>query len=138
MPADPPFLGTGWAFPPAFGRGGAEVGMVSGAEDVHQSLRVLLSTAPGERVMAEDFGCDLRSAAFEEIDQGLINSVTGIIADAILLYEPRVTLEQLDVSAADAVEGLVLITLTYTIRSTNSRYNMVFPYYLSEAATTAA
>lgn len=138
MPGDPPFLGTGWAFPPSFGRGGGEVDMASGAEDVHQSLRILLSTAPGERVMLEDFGCDLRRVAFEEIDQGLVNSLTALITDAVLLYEPRVTLEGVEVATDQAADGVLLITLSYTIRSTNSRYNLVYPFYLTEAATPAA
>ncbi len=64
MSTDQPFLGTGWSFPPAFTKGGAEVEMVSGAEDIHQSLQILLSTRLGERVMQDEFGCDLHSVLF--------------------------------------------------------------------------
>ena len=89
MPTDGSFLGTGWGFPPTFTKGGAEVEMASGVEDVHQSLQILLSTRLGERVMQDDFGCDLSYVLFEEVDQGLINSLTSIISDAILYHEPR-------------------------------------------------
>lgn len=134
MAADQSFLGTGWSFPPTFTKGGAEVGLVSGVEDIHQSLQILLSTGTGERIMQDDFGCGLHSVLFEEMDQGLVNTLTSLISDAILYYEPRITLDQLDVSESEAHQGLLLISLEYTVRSTNSRFNLVFPFYINEAA----
>jgi phage baseplate assembly protein W len=127
------FLGRGWRFPPAFSQGGAEVEMVSAAEDVHQSLQILLATRPGERVMHEGFGCDLQHVLFDEIDQGMINTLNRLISDAILYHEPRITLDRLDISESAQEPGLLLIQLEYTIRSTNSRYNMVYPFYVNEA-----
>ena len=134
MAADPAFLGRGWRFPPAFTPGGGDVLMAEGAEDIAQSLQILLGTAPGERVMQPDFGCDLNGVLFEEMDQGLINTLTGLISDAILYHEPRIKLDSLDVSESDKTPGLLLISLEYTVRATNSRYNMVYPFYLNEAA----
>ncbi len=133
MANDGSFLGTGWGFPPTFTVGGAEVETVSGPEDVSQSLQILFSTRLGERVMQDAFGCDLDSVLFEEIDQGLINRLTSLMTDAILYHEPRITLDRIDISASEAEPGLLLISLDYTIRSTNSRFNMVYPFYLSEA-----
>jgi phage baseplate assembly protein W len=133
MPRDPSFLGSGWSFPPSFSDGGAEVEMVSGAEDIHQSLQILLSTQLGERVMHEDYGCDLNHVLFEEIDQGLLNDINRIVSDAILYHEPRISLDKLDVSENADHPGLLLISIEYTIRSTNSRFNMVYPFYLNEA-----
>jgi uncharacterized protein len=135
MLPDSSFLGTGWSFPPTFHRGGAQVAMVSGAEDIYQSLYILLSTRLGERVMQDQFGCALSNVIFEEIDQGLINSLTSGISDAILYYEPRITLDRLDVAESAEEPGLLLISLEYTIRSTNSRFNMVYPFYVNEATT---
>ncbi len=135
MPDEKSFLGTGWAFPPSFTRGGADVEMVSGPEDIHQSLQVLLSTQLGERVMQDEFDCDLNGFLFEEIDRGLINSLTGLISDAILYHEPRIQMDRLEISESQSTQGLLLIAIDYTIRSTNSRYNMVYPLYLNEAAT---
>ncbi len=133
MTADPSFLGTGWSFPPAFGKGGASVEMVSGVEDIHQSLQILLSTQRGERVLQSEFGCDLNDVLFEEVDQSLINTLTSLISDAILYYEPRIKLEDLDISESEAEQGLLLIRIEYTVRSTNSRFNMVYPFYIHEA-----
>lgn len=132
---DPAFLGTGWSFPPAFSPGGAEVEMVSGVEDIRQSLQIILSTQLGERVMQDEFGCALDSVLFEEMDQGFINSVTSVVSHAILYHEPRITLDELDVSESEAQQGLLLISLNYTVKETNSRFNMVYPFYVNEATT---
>jgi uncharacterized protein len=133
MGDDPSFLGTGWSFPPTFTEGGADVATVSDAEDIHQSLQILFATSLGERVMQDDYGCDLGRFLFEEIDRSLINSLTGLVSDAILFHEPRIALNNLQISDGEAVAGLLLIQIDYTIRTTNSRYNMVYPFYLSEA-----
>ena len=129
----PSFLGTGWSFPPAFSRGGAEVALVSDAEDVHQSLQILLATRRGERPMEETYGCNLDDVLFEEMDQALINRVTGLISDAILEHEPRIQLDEVEVTPAEEA-GVLNIRIEYVILGTNSRYNMVFPFYLNEAA----
>lgn len=134
MATDPLFLGRGWSFPPSFSKGGAEVEMVSGHEDIHQSLHILLTTQLGERVMQDNFGCDLNTVLFSEIDQGLINTITSLISDAILYHEPRIMLDNLDVSESPEASGLLLIKLEYTVRSTNSRFNMVYPFYINETA----
>lgn len=133
MSTDAAFLGRGWSFPPTFQSGGGEVVMVSGVEDIHQSLQILLSTRLGERVMQDEFGCPLDSVIFEEIDQGLINTLNRSISDAILYYEPRITLEEIDVDEDMEQPGLLLISIAYTVRSTNSRFNLVYPFYINEA-----
>jgi uncharacterized protein len=129
------FLGTGWSFPPNFTRGGAEVELVAGTEDIHQSLQILFATRMGERVMQDAFGCDLDYALFEEIDQGLINTLTSISSDAILYHEPRISMDNLDISESADQPGLLLIRIDYTVRSTNSRFNMVYPFYVNEATS---
>lgn len=135
MATEQSFLGVGWSFPPSFAAGGAAVAMVAGAADIEQSLHILLSTSLGERVMQDEFGCDLQSVFFAEMDQDLINALTSLITDAILYHEPRITLEQLDITESAAQQGLLLISIDYTIRNTNSRFNLVYPFYINEAAT---
>ncbi len=137
MPTDDSFLGIGWSFPPSFGAGGGDVETVFGVEDIEQSLAILLQTRRGERVMVEEFGCDLSEFLFGEISQGLIGRVRSVIADAILHDEPRISLNDVDVSESRARDGVLLIRLDYTVRATNSRYNMVYPFYLREATASA-
>lgn len=129
------FLGTGWAFPPAFSKGGADVVMVSGAEDVQQSLQILFATELDERPMRETFGASLQRLVFEEIDPALIASLRRAVNDAVIAYEPRIDLEGVEVQADPVVDGMLLISLLYKLRGSNSRFNFVFPFYVREAAT---
>ena len=129
------FLGTGWGFPPEFGLGGAELVTVSDVEDIQQALAILFATGSGERPMQESFGCNLDSLLFEEADQGLVNRINSLIHDAVLRHETRIQLLDVDVSADSRNPGLLRIQLDYTVLGTNSRYNMVFPFYLNEAVT---
>lgn len=131
--SDPSFLGRGWAFPPSFSAGGADVEMASGAVDVEQSLQILLGTWPGERVMQETFGCDMASLKFEQIDQRLINTLQRLVKGAVLEHEPRIKLDRVDVTRSVAGPTAVAVTIFYTVKGTNSRFNMVFPFYLTEA-----
>jgi phage baseplate assembly protein W len=133
MNSEQPFLGSGWSFPPTFGRGGGEVQLVSGALDIQQSLQLLFSTMPGERLMAESYGCDLNTLLFAEIGTTLMNRIHVLISDAILYHEPRIRLDHLEIQESESERGLLWISLFYTIRNTNSRYNMVYPFYIQEA-----
>lgn len=125
------FLGTGWAFPPAFTRGPQSVVMVSDEADIHQSLEILLTTSVGERFLRPSYGCDLRRYLFEPLDEGLVAYIRDLVNNAILYHEPRIRLTDLTLSAR-ANEGMLLIELEYVIRATNSRQNFVFPFYKDE------
>jgi phage baseplate assembly protein W len=131
---DASFLGKGWGFPPSFSQNGRDVLQVSEQEDIQQSLLILLSTAQGERIMREDFGCDLQSFMYEEISQSFLNSLTLLITDAVLYYEPRIALNSVDIDESEQYQGLININIDYTVRSTNSRFNLVYPFYLNEAS----
>ena len=132
--AEASFLGKGWSFPPGFSSNGCDVQQVSEQEDIQQSLVILLGTAQGERIMREDFGCDLQSFMYEEISQSLINSLSLLITDAVLYYEPRIALNSVNIDESGQNQGEIIITIDYTIRSTNSRFNLVYPFYLNEAS----
>jgi len=108
--------------------------MAAGEEDIAQGLTILFGTAVGERVMRENYGCDLTHYMFEEADQSLLTSIGGAVSDAILYYEPRIRLDGVDVTASDQTEGLILIAVRYTVRANNTRFNLVYPFYLIEGA----
>ena len=126
------FLGTGWNFPPAFDQTSGNVLMVSDAEDIAQSLRILLSTRPGERVMLPQYGCNLDVFLFEPVTTSLVAYVKELIQTAVLYYEPRITLDRVSVSTENIQGGAILIQLDYTILATNSRFNLVYPFYIGE------
>ena len=127
------FLGRGWAFPPSFGRDLRAASLVYGDEDISQSLWLILSTNPGERVADLNFGCGLNSFVFEQINATVIAQLQVVVKRAVLFYEPRVTLHKVDVQQDPEERAKLLITLDYSVISTNTRTNLVYPFYLQEA-----
>jgi phage baseplate assembly protein W len=127
------FLGTGWSFPPSFTKDPCQTVMVSDEVDIDQSLKILLSTRHGERVMQPEYGCNLDILLFEPINTTLLSLVKDLIEKAILYHEPRVDLKKLEIKTDRVTEGLLLIEGEYVIRTTNSRYNLVYPFYLKES-----
>ncbi|WP_430406437.1 GPW/gp25 family protein [Fluviicola sp.] len=126
------FLGTGWSFPPSFDKTNSFVRMSSDEKDIMESLQVLLSTRPNERIMLPDYGCNLESLLFESINLTLTTQITDIIRTAILYYEPRIDLENVTLDEEHILDGRIDIILDYRIRTTNSRRNMVYPFYRIE------
>ena len=106
--------------------------MVSTDDDIRESLTILLSTSPGERVMRPDYGCGLKTMVFETVTETRVAQIHDIVERAVLFYEPRITLHGVEVNTDEVFDGLIKITLHYTIRTTNIRSNMVFPFYLRE------
>jgi phage baseplate assembly protein W len=127
-----PFLGQGWAFPPEFTSGGRDVLMVAEIEDIRQSLEILFGTRLNERIMQEDYGCSLDEFMFEETSSETLNRLEYIIKEAVLYHEARIELNDLQINVDREIEGLLLIQMDFTIPASNSRYNMVYPFYLNE------
>ena len=125
------FLGTGWAFPPAFVKGYA-VQMIGGEDDIEQSLEILFTTMPGERIFNFEYGCNIRQWVFEEMDLSVKTLIADEIRRAILYFEPRIDVEKVEVEIKDPLEGILWINLEYHVRQTNSRSNKVFPFYFRE------
>ncbi|WP_421795242.1 GPW/gp25 family protein [Haliscomenobacter sp.] len=128
------FLGRGWAFPPSFD---AEIGgiqLVEAQEDIQQSIGILLSTALGERVMRPDFGCNLKVFQFEPMNSGFLAYMRDLVYKALVLHEPRIRVDNIQISSDEQLEGKLLIIIDYFIRNTNSRNNFVYDFYLERNA----
>jgi phage baseplate assembly protein W len=128
------FLGTGWDFPPTFTSNSKLLSIISNEDDIRSSLEILLSTRIGERILQPTYGCDLSKLLFEPIDESLVAYLKDLINDAILYHEPRIILNDVSIDSASDVEGKVYITIDYTIATTNTRYNYVYPFYKDEAS----
>jgi len=106
--------------------------MLEDEADIKSSLEILLSTRLGERVMVPDYGCNLDELLFKPLTLTLKTFVIDLIKTAILYYEPRIDLNKIAIDPTDELEGVLLINLDYTVRATNSRKNMVYPFYKAE------
>jgi phage baseplate assembly protein W len=102
--------------------------------EINSSLEVLLSTATGERVMLSGYGCDLREFLFEPLTTTLKTLMSDKIKKAILYYEPRIVAHDVLINQSEEPEGKISIKIEYTIRTTNSRFNYVYDYYITEGA----
>jgi len=132
MEATKSFLGRGWSFPPEFSKESRSVKMLEDEADIKSSLEILLSTRLGERIMVPGYGCNLEELLFSPLNLTLKTYVIDLIKTAILYHEPRIDIKKIDIDPADELNGVLLINIDYIIRSTNSRMNMVFPFYKEE------
>jgi len=128
------FVGTGWRFPIVPGPTGA-LGYSDGDENVEQSLRLLLLTRSGERVMRGELGSRLGEMVFRPGSEANLRELEREVVRAIRRWEPRV--DVLDVRAeADATDRThVTLALSYRVRRTNTRESLVFPFYLLRGET---
>jgi uncharacterized protein len=126
------FLGTGWSFPPSFDKTLNQVEMLSDETDIRSSLEILLTTRLGERVMQPTYGCNLDTLVFESLTSTFKSYIRDLVKTAIIYHEPRIKLNSVTLDDSRDVEGVILIVVDYTVRSTNSRFNYVFPYYKNE------
>lgn len=133
---DADFLGTGWTFPPTFDRLSNAVVMSSDVENIRQCLSVLLQTSIGERLMLPTYGSSLADKVFRALTSTTANQIRALVEQAILDWEPRIDLEEVQVRDMDPVDGRVEIVVDFQVRQTNVRSNLVFPFYLLEATIT--
>jgi len=126
------FLGKGWAFPPAFNYDMGTLEMVTDVEDIEQSIRIIIGTIPGERVMFPTFGCGIRKFVFESNDPTHRSMLKDAIYDALLYNEARIKIEKIELKDDTQEHGIINIHLFYSIIITNTRNNMVFPFYFKE------
>ncbi|MEU5266857.1 MULTISPECIES: GPW/gp25 family protein [Amycolatopsis] len=121
-------IGRGWAFPGQLTPGGG-VRLVGGGEEIDAALRLILSTAPGERVMRPDFGCAMWENLFAPVNFDTLGRIEQSVREAVARWEPRI--EPLTVTATAEGDGAcVSIDIAYRIRATNDHRNLVFPFYV--------
>jgi Bacteriophage baseplate protein W len=127
------FLGSGWAFPVRTDSDGAVVA-VAQEDAVRQAIWVVLSTAPGERAMRPTFGAGLADLVFAPNGPATQGLVVSAVRDALVEWEPRI--DVLDVTAVPdpGQPTRLLIEVDYSVRATNSRFNLVYPFYLQQPA----
>ena len=132
MESNTSFIGTGWDFPPRFIKEKKGVVMTQDDEDIQKSLSLLLSTQKGERLMQPGYGSNLNKLLFGALSNTEESLVIEMLRLAILHYEPRIVLHNILLDKSNLEEGILNIELEYTIRTTNSRANMVYPFYINE------
>lgn len=129
-------LGTGVAFP-FRGDGRGHIAMSTGEVDVEQAIRIILSTAPGDRPMRPDFGCDIHAYVFDSADAATLGNMDRAIRRALDRWEPRITVKSITFDESLHDTGMLLVDIGYELRTSSSPRNLIYPFYLVPAEMTA-
>ena len=127
------FLGVGWQFPVGVGEQPGDTirfALAVYEESIKQSIRIILSTAKGERVMRPDFGCDIHELVFAPNDAATRGMAEHYVREALLQWEPRIDVLEVRTTASGDHDEEIRISVDYRVRTTDSRFNLVYPFYL--------
>lgn len=131
MSANQDFLGTGWKFP-VEPDGEGEIDVAAAEQDIRESIGIILGTSKGERVMRPDFGCGIHDFVFTAVNTKTLTKVETSVREALVEWERRIEVRNVDVSTEKLNEGQLVITIEYRVRQTNTEDNLVYPFYLDE------
>jgi len=106
--------------------------MTEGEENIERSVRIILGTAKGERVMRPEFGCEIHDQVFSSLSPATLNRIEESVRSALVRWEPRIDVEDVDAAPDTRNPNKVLVEIEYWVQSTNSRSNMVYPFYVQE------
>ena len=127
---DREYIGQGLAFPLQVDpRGG--IALATGTHDIEQAIRIILMTAPGERVMRPEFGCRIHELVFAPHDASTESLAAYYVQVALERWEPRVELREVDVVTDPARDGVLLVEIKYLVKDTHDERSIVYPFYLS-------
>ena len=130
------FLGRGWAMPVELEPRTGLVASVQHEEDIRQSIRIILETTPGERVMRPNFGCGIHEMVFDALDSTAIQRVRSIVEESLRRCEARIDVLEVTVEETPAEQGRLIVEIEYRVRKTNQTGNLVFPFYFREGGRT--
>jgi phage baseplate assembly protein W len=128
------FLGVGWAFPLRLAFDWS-IETAAYEEDIRESIRIILGTRRNERVMRPDFGAGLEDFVFEPVSPTTLEALKVRVREALVDWEPRIDVDAVEVTADPALHERLLVSIDYRVRSTNTHYNLVYPFYLAEATS---
>lgn len=126
------FLGRGWAMPVGLDPRTGLIATAEYEEDIRQSIRIILETAPGERVMRPNFGCGIHDLVFAALDSTTLHRIRSLVEEALRRCEARIDVLEVTVDEEATSEGDLLVQIEYRVRKTNQVGNLVFPFYFRE------
>lgn len=132
MSSDPKdFLGIGWKFPVQVDDN-QSIKMSKYDDDIKEAILIVLGTAKGERAMLPDFGCGIHDFVFESMNTSMLDRVNNSVREALTIWEPRIELVDVTVTKDDTEIGRIVINIEYVVRATNTEFNLVYPFFLTE------
>jgi uncharacterized protein len=130
---DKEYLGRGLAFPVQLTPKG-EIALVSAEQDIEQSVRIILSTMPGERLMRPEFGCRVHELLYEPQNATTESLIVYYVEQALGRWEPRIELQEVRVTPGADYNGVLLVEIDYRIKATHDERSIVYPFYIMNEA----
>ena len=124
------FLGVGWAFPVESIAAQECFARAEHEDSIRQAIRIILTTAKGERVMRPDFGCGIYELVFEPNNAATRGMAEYYVREALRRWEPRIEVLRVKATAGGEQDEMLSISIDYRVRTTDSRFNLVYPFYL--------
>jgi phage baseplate assembly protein W len=125
------FLGRGWKYPISIENG--KIAFSEGEDSIRESILIILGTGKGERIMRPDFGCEINERIFSPNDTQTVTLLEFDIKEALMKWEQRI--EVLDVNSYpdEGDKNKINITIEYLVKTTNTKNNLVYPFYLERS-----
>ncbi len=124
-----PIIGRGWHFPPTLDERGT-IALTNDYDEIEQSIRIILSTAPGQRVMRPEFGCRIHELVFAPNSSATAGQAIRYVGEALGRWEPRIEVLQVEVEPEASDSACLAISISYRVNATHSNRSLVFPFYL--------
>ena len=124
-----PIIGRGWHFPPMLDERGM-IALTNDYDEIEQSIRIILSTAPGQRVMRPEFGCRIHELVFAPNSSATAGQAIRYVGEALGRWEPRIDLQEVNALDDPGRDGVMLIEIKYQIKDTHDERSIVYPFFL--------
>ncbi len=124
-----PIIGRGWRFPPALDERGT-VALTNDDDEIEESIRIILATAPGQRVMRPEFGCQIHELVFAPNNAATAGQASRYVTEALGRWEPRIEVQRVDVTQDESDRARLIISVQYRVAATHSNRSLVYPFYL--------
>ncbi len=125
------FMGVGWKYPVGTDATG-KIAMSRHEEDIREAILIILGTAKGERIMRPEFGCGIHDYVFSAVNTPNLSLLENSVREALTIWEPRIEVLNVKPDTQRLDEGKLDIRIDYSVRATNTRFNLVYPFYLEE------
>jgi len=123
------FVGSGWSFPLRTDTTGS-IALSSGSREIVEAIRLIVGTSPGERPMRPEFGCTIHERVFDTADATTVGEIARDVKEALRRWEPRIEVQSVDVTIDDMEHEKLYVDVGYSIRGSNDKRNLVFPFYV--------
>jgi uncharacterized protein len=122
------FIGSGLAFPMGLDATGS-IKLVSHEQEIEESIRLIIGTAPGERPMRPEYGCGIHNYIFASVDPDTAGRIASEVRSSLVRWEPRIAVRGVDVTVDPKFRDRAYIEIRYSVGDTNDPRNLVFPFY---------